>query len=242
MPRSLADDFLAPVVSLDRVRRALARLDALATRADLTTVHARGRCSRWITGDRMSPRRPIGAEAMKGRAFVRMDDALLARLDAFADEISRRVPGMAVTRADAVRVLLLEGLARHEAERAAAEAPARALAPAPAAPAPPARPAAPVASARGRRRKDAVTDLVLDALAQARDGKSGLSSVVQAVALLEGRGVAIETSHAALLDLARNGKVELRPEGGMRVLTAEQRDRCPAGPDGIVFSWARVLR
>jgi hypothetical protein len=51
------------------------------------------------------------ADKGKGRnTAIRLPDALLARVDEYAALVSAQMPGVHVTRSDAIRVLLLRGL------------------------------------------------------------------------------------------------------------------------------------
>jgi len=50
-----------------------------------------------------------------------------------------------------------------------------------------------------------------------------------------------QIAHAALLELARAGRVELRPESGVGNLSEQDRALCPSGADGLVISYARVV-
>jgi len=44
------------------------------------------------------------------RLAIRLEKSLLARVDGYAAAVSAQVPGMTVTRSDAIRALLLRGL------------------------------------------------------------------------------------------------------------------------------------
>lgn len=71
-------------------------------------------------------RPPIGDVARTEKLFVRVEPDVLERLDAVREiMIATMPPGVNLTRTDVVRALILEGLARHEAE---AEAPQDAVA------------------------------------------------------------------------------------------------------------------
>jgi hypothetical protein len=80
---------------------------------------------------------------------------------------------------------------------------------------------------------------VLAAVDAARE-TSGLSFVPTVVARLAPT-VGPEAAKAALLDAAKSGLVELRPEGGLNRLTEEQKRDCPPGPQGSCLSWVRRL-
>jgi hypothetical protein len=75
-------------------------------------------------------------------------------------------------------------------------------------------------------------------LTRLADPASGLTFVPALAAALE-PGTSRDTWHAALLHLASAGQVELRPESGLRLLSAADRSACPAGPQGTVLSWVR---
>lgn len=47
-------------------------------------------------------------------------------------------------------------------------------------------------------------------------------------------------AHPVLLRLAREERIELRPESGLNRLTPIQRALCPSGPQGSLLSWART--
>lgn len=70
--------------------------------------------------------------------------------------------------------------------------------------------------------------------------KTGLTFVPALVRLLGGAAVRDE-AHAALLQGARAGIFELRPESGMGRLTAEDVTFCVPGPQGSHLSWVRRL-
>jgi predicted transcriptional regulator len=55
-------------------------------------------------------------ETMHVQAF-RFSESLVRRLDKHAERLARERPGLRVTRADALRMLLVEGLDREEARR-----------------------------------------------------------------------------------------------------------------------------
>lgn len=50
------------------------------------------------------------------QAAVRFTEEMLARLDRYAERLAARNPGMTITRADALRTLVAEGLARDESD------------------------------------------------------------------------------------------------------------------------------
>lgn len=137
----------------------------------------------------------------------------LAELDAFAKNVAkaaRAKNGLSLLRADL------------------SEAVARALPPSSSAPAGPAqgKPAEPVLSS------------VLAAVEATRDGQTGLSFVPSIVARLR-LSLSADAARDALLKAASTGLLELRPEGGINRLSAEELAQCPPGPQGTRLSWAR---
>ncbi len=46
--------------------------------------------------------------------------------------------------------------------------------------------------------------------------------------------------HAAILEAARGGRIELQPDSGLDRLSPEELDLCPPGPRGTRLSWARL--
>jgi hypothetical protein len=85
---------------------------------------------------------------------------------------------------------------------------------------------------------DAALAPVLDAIDAARDGRTGLSFVPAVVRRLT-RTMALSAAHDALLTAARRELIELRPEGGLGRLSAEELASCPPGPAGTRLSWVR---
>lgn len=81
-------------------------------------------------------------------------------------------------------------------------------------------------------------DGLLMAVEAARDARTGLSFVPTIVEKL-GPQLGPETASTALLAAARAGLLELRPEGGINRLSAEELALCPEGPQGTRLSWAR---
>jgi hypothetical protein len=51
----------------------------------------------------------------------------------------------------------------------------------------------------------------------------------------------LEEVHAALLEAARSGRIELRPEAGLSRLSHDDLGLCPEGAHGTRLSWARPL-
>jgi len=78
------------------------------------------------------------------------------------------------------------------------------------------------------------------ALRKHNDPRLGLIHVPTVVRAL-GPRVQVSQVHAALLALAKHGKLELRPEAGREFLSDEDATLCPPGPRGTVFSTARLI-
>jgi hypothetical protein len=79
---------------------------------------------------------------------------------------------------------------------------------------------------------------LLSAVDATRDPRTGLSFVPAIVARLKAELDSARVT-AALLEAARNGLLELRPEGGIQRLSREELLVCPPGPQGTRLSWAR---
>lgn len=79
---------------------------------------------------------------------------------------------------------------------------------------------------------------LLLAVEQERDPALGMSFVPAVIHAL-GPGVVVSEALALLLSAARDGMIELRPEGGLDRLTPEESALCPPGPHGTKLSWAR---
>ncbi len=58
--------------------------------------------------------------------------------------------------------------------------------------------------------------------------------------VIEKSQLALERAHCLLLDLARGGKIELRPDSGTVRFTQAELQTAPAGPDGSRLLWARI--
>lgn len=84
---------------------------------------------------------------------------------------------------------------------------------------------------------DALAQL-LAALDAEHDERTGLSFVPAVVRRLSS-AMTVSAAHDALLSAARRELVELRPEGGLARLSAEELAQCPPGPAGTLLSWAR---
>jgi len=100
-------------------------------------------------------------------------------------------------------------------------------------------PGAPTSFSAGAEKKlgPALSNL-LAAVDATRDAQTGLSFVPSIVARLRpslSPGGALD----ALLSAATSGLLELRPEGGINRLSAEELNLCPPGPQGTRLSWAR---
>ncbi len=59
-------------------------------------------------------------------------------------------------------------------------------------------------------------------------------------AVIEKSRLAIGRAHSLLLELARGGKIELRPDSGTVRFTQAELQTAPAGPDGSRLLWARI--
>jgi hypothetical protein len=89
-------------------------------------------------------------------------------------------------------------------------------------------------------RAAALTDArVLATLAKHADARARLANVGAAVRELLARGADLSAIHAALLALARDGRIELRAERGD---DAPDRDVLPPGPRGSYLATARILK
>lgn len=85
----------------------------------------------------------------------------------------------------------------------------------------------------------AARGLVLDAIGRLQ-GRDGPLVFVPAVARALGERLEIRAIHQALLDTAKAGEVELRPESGVGTLSSADAALCPRGPGGTVLSYARL--
>lgn len=85
-----------------------------------------------------------------------------------------------------------------------------------------------------------MSERVLEGLAASADPQTGLASVPHVLRALAEK-VPLDSAREALLDLARAGRVELRPESGLELLDPELRALCLPGPRGSLLSYARVL-
>ena len=100
---------MSRVVDLDAVRASLKRLDELAKNHPEAWERAPTTVAGWeqtLTED----------EAMKTQQVAfRLEEDLLARVDAHAEKMAAMMPGVNVTRADAVRALLTQALSAAQA-------------------------------------------------------------------------------------------------------------------------------
>jgi hypothetical protein len=94
------------------------------------------------------------------------------------------------------------------------------------------------AGTQGRAPFGSPMNSLLSAVDATRDPRTGLSFVPAIVARLKAELDSARVS-AALLEAARNGLLELRPEGGIQRLSREELLVCPPGPQGTRLSWAR---
>ena len=79
---------------------------------------------------------------------------------------------------------------------------------------------------------------LLSAVDATRDPRTGLSFVPKIVAKLR-PVLDAQAAAAILVAVAREGLLELRPEGGINRLSEEELSMCPPGPQGTRLSWAR---
>jgi hypothetical protein len=56
----------------------------------------------------------MARESQPKATYVRLDDALLARIDRYAERLAAEQPGFRPTRSDAIRILLHKGLDAEE--------------------------------------------------------------------------------------------------------------------------------
>lgn len=95
------------------------------------------------------------------------------------------------------------------------------------------------AHARGQKNSgDPALSSLLSAVDATRDAQTGLSFVPSIVARLQ-PSFTSDAAREALLKAAHSGLLELRPEGGINRLSAEELSLCPPGPQGTRLSWAR---
>ncbi len=87
-------------------------------------------------------------------------------------------------------------------------------------------------------RVNAAVSRLLSAVDATRNAQTGLSFVPAVVARMRPE-LSAEAANAALLDAAKSGLLELRPEGGINRLSADELALCPPGPQGTRLSWAR---
>ncbi len=96
-----------------------------------------------------------------------------------------------------------------------------------------------VSNARAQKKPaDAALSSLLCAVDATRDTQTGLSFVPSIVARLR-PSFTSDAAREALLTAAHSGLLELRPEGGINRLSAEELSLCPPGPQGTRLSWAR---
>ncbi len=93
------------VVDLERARRALARLDALAERFPrLRSPDARERLARALADEAATPMENLTMPTVQ--VAFRLDPELVDWIDSEAERITTEQPGMKVTRVDVVRMIL----------------------------------------------------------------------------------------------------------------------------------------
>jgi hypothetical protein len=86
--------------------------------------------------------------------------------------------------------------------------------------------------------KQVLVSRVLSAVEATRDARTGLSFVPAIVAKLRPE-LNAQAAAAILVAAAGDGLLELRPEGGINRLSADELALCPPGPQGTRLSWAR---
>jgi hypothetical protein len=79
---------------------------------------------------------------------------------------------------------------------------------------------------------------LLDIIANFADLNFGLVFVPDIVDKLSDYNISV--IHSALLFLAENGHIELRPESGLNRLSQEERDKCLVGPSGKLVSYIAI--
>jgi hypothetical protein len=96
-----------------------------------------------------------------------------------------------------------------------------------------------VPSARAEKKPgEALLSSLFSAVDATRDAQTGLSFVPSIVSHLRS-SFSSDAAREALLAAANSGLLELRPEGGINRLSAEELSLCPPGPQGTRLSWAR---
>jgi hypothetical protein len=90
------------------------------------------------------------------------------------------------------------------------------------------------------RRSSDPAQAVLGAIARRADARTAMARVPEVVKALEGQLEPAEAI-AALLALHQQGRVELRPEAGVGLLTEQDAALCPRGARGVVLSYVRLL-
>jgi hypothetical protein len=94
------------------------------------------------------------------------------------------------------------------------------------------------AVAAEKKAADRLLTSVLSAVDATREQQTGLSFVPAIIARLR-PPLTSDAAREALLRAANEGLVELRPEGGINRLSAEELNLCLPGPQGTRLSWAR---
>jgi hypothetical protein len=88
------------------------------------------------------------------------------------------------------------------------------------------------------RRSTSSVERVLRAVDEERDEQMGLSFVPSVIRSLHPE-LDPTQAQAALLEAAKRGLLELRPEGGLARLSADELELCPPGPQGTRLSWVK---
>lgn len=89
-----------------------------------------------------------------------------------------------------------------------------------------------------KKAPDGLLTSVLSAVDATREQQTGLSFVPTIIARLR-PSLTSDAAREALLRAANEGLLELRPEGGINRLSAEELNLCLPGPQGTRLSWAR---
>jgi len=85
-----------------------------------------------------------------------------------------------------------------------------------------------------------VSEEVLRHLRSTADVTTRMVSVPAALRSLPAT-ISLDVAREALETLAREQRIELRPESGVELLSPEAKALCPVGPRGSVLSYARIL-
>jgi hypothetical protein len=95
-------------------------------------------------------------------------------------------------------------------------------------------------AAVGQGKHDNLEEVVLRELERNVRGSVGLAFVPDAMRPLVNHH-SVRSLHGALIQAARDRRIELQPESGVNRLSREELELCPPGPEGTRLSWARLL-